>query len=226
MSSARNLTNPDALTGLPGYYFVYRATNKANGKVYIGITNDFTYRQYHHFLDARRGCPLHFHRAIRKHGEHAFEWAILSRCSCADLASVTEQKDIEFYDSYRNGYNMTTGGQQGWSKTTSEETKRKLALLYKGKTYEDIHGPKRAPLIRQKQSDAHRGRRFTEEHRKKLSEANKRRWTKGNIGRVGKPCEVFGQQFKNGREAADALNISSVTLRKWIKQGKNGARYL
>lgn len=182
------VTNPNTLNEPEGYYFVYRATNKINGKVYIGITNDFAYRQYRHFRDAKAGCPVHFHRAIRKYGEDAFEWTIMFHCSDENVASITEQKTIAFYDSYHNGYNMTTGGQRGWKKVTSEETKQKLSALYKGKTYEEIHGAKKATKIKRKQSDAHKGKHVSQETRTRMSEANKRRWQEGTIGRKGKPC--------------------------------------
>lgn len=211
---------------IPGYIVVYKATNKKNGKSYIGLSKDFNYRRSRHILDSRRGSQLHFHRALRKYGEDSFEWCIIYECSSLYLASSTEQLLIKHYNTYKNGYNMTTGGESRWTKVTSEETKRRLSVLYKGKTYEEIHGTEKATAIKQKQSKAHKGRVFTNEHKRKMSEANKRRWKEGNIGRKGKPCIVFGKQFRNGKDAATELGISEPTLRKWIKLGKNGARYL
>lgn len=224
--SKTEITNSHAMEGMLGYYFVYRATNKLNNKSYIGITKDFQYRHYRHFLDTGNGSQLHFHRALRKYGEDAFEWTILYRCSDEHSASIIEQQCVKFYDSYTNGYNMTTGGQRGWKKVTAEETKRKLSALYKGKSFEERHGTERAAEIKHKQSSAHKGKQVSQDTRKRMSEANKRRWKEGTIGRKGKPCTVNGKQYENGKEAADCLGIASSTLRNWIKQGKNGARYL
>jgi group I intron endonuclease len=52
---------------------VYKVTNKQNGKIYIGITNQgVTVRWSKHCSDARRNSTFLLSKAIRKYGEQNF----------------------------------------------------------------------------------------------------------------------------------------------------------
>ena len=211
---------------LAGYVYVYRAENQINGKSYIGLSRDFLTRQKRHESAARNDSPCHFHRAIRLYGWESFEWSILECCSSEESASESEQLWIRRFDSYHNGYNMTTGGEGGWSKITRDETKHKLSLINAGKTYEEIHGQQKATEIRKRMSEKRKGMKFSAEHRQKMSEANIKRWKTGNIGKKGKPCAVFDVDFKNCAQAARALGVSPPTARQWARTGQNGVRFL
>ena len=63
-------------------------------------------------------------------------------------------------------------------KKVSDETKKKLSLLYKGKTLEEIHGIKKAKIIKEKISIANKGERnsmFGKKHtRKSMVKSSKR----------------------------------------------------
>lgn len=97
-------------------YCIYLATNTANGKVYVGKTNNFAKRKREHLNNKSRHL---FARALRKYGEHAFEWRILeSGIETLDEANDREKHWISRYNSYfrnrgSNGYNMTPGGDGG-----------------------------------------------------------------------------------------------------------------
>jgi group I intron endonuclease len=62
--------------------FIYKITNKINGKVYIGKTvRTVEQRWAQHLADAhRRSSPL-LHNAIRKYGSDAFNISILHEVS-------------------------------------------------------------------------------------------------------------------------------------------------
>lgn len=88
-------------------------------------------------------------RAIEKYGPNRFIRETLEHCSSVDELNKQERYWIDKLDS-RNpdiGYNIHPGGQ----------------------------GYETNDLIRKKISNAKKGRKFTEEHRRKLSEAAKRR---------------------------------------------------
>lgn len=51
------------------------------------------------------------HQAIRKYGEDSFEWSIIDQAYSQEDLDEKEIYWIDYYDSYRNGYNMTLGGQ-------------------------------------------------------------------------------------------------------------------
>ena len=201
------------------------ATNAINGKAYIGLTRHLETRKKEHRKRAGLGSSTHFHRAIRRYGWHNFVWVTMAKCSNVDLASYCERDTINHLDTYRNGYNMTTGGEGGWTKIVGKKTREKLAAIMRGKTYAELYGAEKAAKIKAKQSAFHSGKKVSAHTRALMSEANRRRWSEGRpIGKLGNPCEVFGVRYKTNKEAAEAINIARVTLRKWIRSGKNGAR--
>lgn len=107
---------------------IYKATNLIDGKAYIGQTKNFETRKRQH-LRAKDDYP--FHLALRKYGEENFEWAILEECDNSEL-NKRESYWIFYYNTYRNGYNVTKGGDNAdalisWIKNNPEES-RKNAL--------------------------------------------------------------------------------------------------
>ncbi len=60
---------------------------------------------------AESGNETHFHRAIRKHGFEDFESKVLEKFD--EKEKSWEEREIywiDYYDTFYNGYNMTTGG--------------------------------------------------------------------------------------------------------------------
>ena len=95
--------------------YIYKATNKVNGKVYIGKTeNDIKIRWAAHvsssFNKRSREYSFKFHNAIRKYGKDAFDVEVIDDVEPSETAS-REQYWIEFYDSIKSGYNTTFGGE-------------------------------------------------------------------------------------------------------------------
>ena len=90
-------------------YYIYKATNKINGKSYIGQTCNFEKRKKQHIrCYEKENC--YFHRAIQKYGVDCFLWEIIETCQGAEKAFELEKYYIEKFNTYRNGYNMTKGG--------------------------------------------------------------------------------------------------------------------
>lgn len=92
--------------------YIYKITNKINGKVYIGKTlNSIQKRWKEHLIDSKkRKCekrPLY--SAINKYGEKNFEIEQIEECS-HDILNERECYWIEYYGSFKNGYNATIGG--------------------------------------------------------------------------------------------------------------------
>ena len=87
--------------------FIYKITNKVNGKSYIGQTRytvEFRWRQHIHKKD-----NTYFHNAIRKYGIENFTVETLEQCEYKDLNS-REIFYIAKYNTFNSGYNMTIGG--------------------------------------------------------------------------------------------------------------------
>lgn len=90
-------------------YYIYKATNKINGKSYVGQTCDFHGRVWQHQrCYEKEDCD--FHRAIKEFGFDNFSWEIIETCESEDRACELEKYYIEKFNTYRDGYNMTKGG--------------------------------------------------------------------------------------------------------------------
>ena len=122
---------------------IYLAENTVNGKRYVGQTiRKFEERQAQHKKDSER-LDFKFYRAIRKYGWDNFNWAVIVEgVESVESLNSLEQYWIKELDTFKNGYNSTTGG-EGY--IVSAETKKKI-------------------------SESMKGRHFSEETRRKLSE--------------------------------------------------------
>ncbi len=108
---------------------IYKATNKINGKVYIGQTvHSLEGRKVKH-IERYHTSFTHFHNALKKYGLDSFRWEVI--CICPDIDSLNEKEQyyIAYYDSMDSGYNLTSGGKNC---TISEKTKQKLSKLSAG----------------------------------------------------------------------------------------------
>ena len=69
-------------------------------------------------------------RAILKYGEQHFKLRELERCTIEDL-NAREIYYISLYDSYKNGYNLTRGGQEGTKDLKLRDKQTEIVELYK-----------------------------------------------------------------------------------------------
>lgn len=109
------------------YYFIYKTTNKINGKYYIGMhkTDDLE--------DGYLGSGTHFKRALEKYGKENFEREILEYCNSDEEMHLAEARYItEDVINDKNSYNLKLGGYGGWDYVneilTDSERKRILNL--------------------------------------------------------------------------------------------------
>ena len=142
---------------------IYRLWNTVNGKSYIGQTVNFKKRIRSHFNQSQCTALVN---AIRKYGKSAFQWKILEADIPYDSLSEREIYWINHFNSVSpNGYNLTYGGETG---IPSEETLLKMSKVQKGRTFSEE--------TRRKMSEAKKnkpGKKHTPESRKKLSESKK-----------------------------------------------------
>ena len=91
--------------------YIYKITNNINGKIYIGKTEfDIQKRFKEHIHDSKkRYCeqrPLY--NAMNKYGVENFHIELIEE---TDNTEEKEKYWINYYNSYRNGYNATLGGE-------------------------------------------------------------------------------------------------------------------
>lgn len=109
-------------------YIIYCATNKVNGKSYIGQTSEgLAERKRKHVWNAKSGRhdKVHaFQNAINKYGEDAFEWHTMIVCATLEEANRAEEEFIAKFNTLSpGGYNLQKGGD---NKDIADEVKEKI----------------------------------------------------------------------------------------------------
>ena len=95
--------------------YIYKVTNIINGKLYIGQTTRFIQDRWErHINDALSNrLDTHFARAIRKYGPENFVVEQIDVASSQEELNKKEIYWIKFYNTVKNGYNMTDGAVGG-----------------------------------------------------------------------------------------------------------------
>ena len=111
-------------------FWLYKITNRVNGKVYVGYTKHSIDRRWReHLVSAfNRQSPYKIHAAIRKYG--ADQFTIEELASGPDRAHICEHLEpyyIDLYDSIKTGYNMSPGGRVGGVLQHTEASKKKMS---------------------------------------------------------------------------------------------------
>ena len=90
---------------------IYRATNKVNGKTYIGRCNsELQQREYKHWwyaVNKKANSP--FPNALRKYGREGFIWEELEDCA----REIAGEREVYWIDKCKPEYNATLGGDGG-----------------------------------------------------------------------------------------------------------------
>lgn len=189
------------------------------GKRYVGKSINISHRFKAHLKDSRS----YIDRALKKYGQDAFAFDTLELCS-EDVLSRREIHWIATFDCVvPNGYNHTYGGDGGGR--PSLETRKKLSLARKGKLKSDEHrkkiseahiglkknitlppehrrkigesvklsyehgrrtsqkGKRMSEETKRKISEAQKGRYFSPEHRRKISEGQKERYARQKLSK-------------------------------------------
>ena len=116
---------------------VYKATNRITRQVYIGITqSSLNDRIARHIRTSRSKKGGYFHNAISLYGIEAFDWSVLKYCVSKKELVQNEQFYIAQYRSNLpdKGYNLTFGG-DGCQAT--EETRHKISNALRGRRHSE-----------------------------------------------------------------------------------------
>lgn len=178
---------------------IYIATNKANGKQYVGLTKHFKRRLREHLRAERDNA---FHGAIRKYGVNGFVFSEICSAFDFEAACDLERMFIKQHGTMvPTGYNLTSGGEGVSGVFTSEETKEKISQANSGRKHSEEHkeknrkaqlGHKVSEETKEKIRQAQLGLKHSEERReknrqinlgRKHSEETKKKMSQAHLGR-------------------------------------------
>lgn len=117
---------------------IYKYQNKINNKVYIGQSINLEQRRLAHkssaFNKKASDYNSQLHQAIRKYGLENFDYEIIAEINndeySREVLNNLEKYFIKYYNSYKNGYNATPGGEENPNRAKKGE-KNGRALLSK-----------------------------------------------------------------------------------------------
>jgi group I intron endonuclease len=141
------------------YGIIYKATNKINGKIYIGQTKKslkIRMNEHAHSAKYKENAPA-FINAIKKYTINGFNWDIIDTAQSKEELNEKERYWIKFYNSLVKegiGYNIAEGG---------------YLNPYAGKTDDEMK------LVGEKQRQLKTGTHWghhSEESKRRISEAN------------------------------------------------------
>jgi group I intron endonuclease len=171
---------------------IYKATNNLNGKYYIGKTTaTLEKRKKSHRLASKKKVS-YFYNAINKYGFENFTWEILAKCTNINELNRFER---EFIANNIDGYNIAKGDDGGdtFSNNPNKDNFRK------------------------KISNFHSGKKLTQEHKTKISEAHKgmkKPW-------ASQIAEEMGKAWKNKKREPRVL---SEETKKKISESNKGKK--
>lgn len=112
--------------------YIYKITNILNQKSYIGKTiRDPEIRWNEHKQDNKHpNLPLQ--RAFKKYGINSFSFEIIEEVK-EELLDEREKYYIKKFNTYKQGYNATLGGEGGVTHTLPKEEIEKILTLWKQK---------------------------------------------------------------------------------------------
>lgn len=155
--------------------YIYKFHNKITDKVYIGQTvRTLNERISEHLYEALNNKDNnYFHNALNKYGIENFDICVLHTVDAPDKQSlinklnILEIQEICNYNSFQEGYNANTGG---CNYIVSGDTKLKISNACKGRVFSEEHRKN----LSQSLKGCCKGER-SKEYRDKISRSHKNR---------------------------------------------------
>lgn len=214
--------------------YIYKITNKINGKIYVGKTTKDN--------DNYFGSGILINKSIQKYGKENFDKIILEKCDSTEMLNKSEIKWIkELNSTDRNiGYNIAKGGEGGDTISNHPNKKniiqkreqslkpRRNDISIKLKEYYSIpeNRKKVSDLTKMAMTTEVRDKISTTRKGKKLSDTHRK-----NIGEGMRSSEKYQKSLENGsrvrkmvetRTRNNSFVHTSSTKEKISKNNKAG----
>src|SRR6266568_1719661 len=196
--------------------FIYLITNKINGKKYVGqTTKDNPYVRFkEHLTSAKMGSPYPIHAAIRKYGVASFSFELLETgCSTQEQLDLSECFWIRAYESSNMlfGYNVFLGGSCG---ATNEVAKLKKSLKLKGRVFSEESRRKMSESGRKVAASRWTPERRALQSKKKMKGSNNPSFGKPFPGPPLSGTQAASRWIKNNPETHSA-NCIKASKKSW-----------
>ena len=205
-------------------YYIYKITNKINGKTYIGQ------HKYKKLKDRYMGSGVYLYKAKRKYGIENFKKEILEfDIPNVELANDWEQMYILFERAKGKAeYNIANGGKGRAS--ISEETRRKLSESHKGQTAwnkgkHHCEETRRISEARKGKPSHNKGKPMSEEQKKKISETIKGRHHTEESKRKMSTTRKGGHHSEETKKKMSDAHKGKTTWNKGLSSWNKGKHW-
>jgi group I intron endonuclease len=202
-------------------YSIYISTNKITGKSYIGFDSDWPNRKICHKRRLSETNNIKFYNALRKYGWDSFEWNVIYQSKDAKhCLSIMEPFFIREYNTFKNGYNSTIGGEGVLGYTHNAERREKIRLNNIGRKQSQQTKELRSSIMRKIWET--RDRTISSEQRSKISKGlmGNIPWNKGKKTGLPSPNRksvvINGTYYSCKMDAMTHLGVSLYKLNKMI----------
>lgn len=196
-------------------FILYKATSPS-GKIYIGITcgNLEDRKSKHKYTSNRMNKSHKFSNAIRKYGINGFKWEIIFDNLCKTEAIRLEIEYIKNYNTYKNGYNSTRGGEGAWGYKWKKEDIKKHIDYKKRVYYNNPEWKKRKSKITKDwfKNNPIKAQKHKEKLIKRLNK-DRHKWEQKRIEQIKKPESIAKMVRSRGCEE---FNVYCIKTRKYI----------
>lgn len=227
---------------------IYTATHLDSGRQYVGLTSQGLHTRWVQHCYHAKNPKTYFHKALGKYGADAFVIEQVASCLDAKEASQLERDIIQ---QQKPAFNQTNGGEFTIGKRVSADVVEKIKLANTGKVRTPEQNAKMSEIKKQQYIDnfelrqksiaildkarllvdkdkqkssaslANKGRKWTDESRKKLSiSCMGRRYSQDIINRMAqtkqKPveCITLACTFDSVSHAAEMMGMSISGISK------------
>jgi len=215
---------------------IYKLTSPI-GKSYIGLTEkSLNHRLKQHVNDCNR-YDHHLHKALRKYSIDQWETEILEECDTRHQLQERERHYIEKYDTFKNGYNKTLGGdgvdpetastlkKNYWDSERSAEHRAKLSQRFSENNPGDWAGKNLTEEHKQNISKSKKGKSIDSS---KFSEARRKAWAEGKFANrpnastaeemIARGCTMKGRKQSDNQKKS----VAKANQCKWSVRFPDG----
>jgi group I intron endonuclease len=208
---------------------IYLISNVANGKLYVGSSENIPNRWCDHIKPLRRGCHpnRYLQNAFNKHGENSFRFDVIEFCELRDyhIDPCGYTDDIRYLTDRETWWVVLLGtlSPKGYNlilpdrSIISNETRLKLSKASQGN--QRALGHKHSDEVRRRISETHKGKPKPEEQKRKMSASQK-----------GRPKELSEETrerlvtIRKGKEPWNKGKTGVYSEEMLFRMGKGGKR--